>query len=324
MASSTYARPEWVDDSLYPFIDNWIILDGHKIHYVDQGPKDKPVLLFVHPGPAWSFTYRYHIRELSHDFRCIALDFPGYGLSKAAKDYNYTLKEQATVLTKFVQALHLSNIIVWANDAGGPTSILALASLSDRVDGLVVGGTFGWSLKPYRTVSWMLRIVSGSVFRLVNRYTNILAWTMGHMSLGTRKMTKAEAQQYQRPFKDRDSRNRPLKLYRSFLDKRIQQKLDNAIQSFRNKPVLVQFGEKDPMTRQHWPERWSNETPRSRVHIIPKVRHFTFEDAQETTVDNFIEWWKTVQTAPTRSPLLEETQSAMAGKAQIQRCYHRR
>jgi len=293
---STYprARPSWVDNAIYPFRYNWMILDGHTIHYVDEGPRDKPVLLFVHPGPAWSFTYRYHIRELSHDFRCVAPDFPGYGLSHAANDYHYTLSEQAEVLTKFVQALHLDNIIVWANDAGGPTSILGLAPLADHVNGLVVGGTFGWSLKPYRTVSWTLRIVTSSVFRFINRYSNILAWSIGHLALGSRKMSRTESEQYQRPFKERDSRNRPLKLFKSFLDHETQQELDNALRSFHDKPVLVQFGDKDPMTGQHWPERWTKEIPGSRVYIIPRVKHFTFEDAPEATVENFRQWWKTI------------------------------
>jgi len=295
MEPTNHTRPTWLDSSIYPFKDNWMIIDGHTIHYVDEGPRDKPVLLFVHPGPAWSFAYRYQIRELSRDFRCVAPDFPGYGLSKAADRYSFTLPEQAEILTKFVKALHLKNIIVWANDAGGPTSILGLARLADLVDGLVVGGTFGWSLKPYRTVRWTLRIVTSPLFRFINRYTNILAWLMGHMAVGTRKMSRTESEHYQKPFKERDSRNRPLRLFRSFLDRETQDELDNALGSFRDKPVLVQFGDKDPMTGQHWPERWTQEIPRSRVYIISGVKHFTFEDAPEATVENFREWWKTMR-----------------------------
>ena len=295
MEHTNLTRPAWLDSSIYPFRDNWMISEGHTIHYVDEGPRDKPVLLFVHPGPGWSFSYRYHIRQLSRDFRCIAPDFPGYGLSLAANGYTFTLTEQAEVLTKFVERLRLDNIIVWANDAGGPTSILGLSPLADLVDGLVVGGTFGWSLEPYRSVSWTLRIVTSSIFRFLNRYTSILAWSMGHVAVGTRKMSWIESEHYQRPFRDRDSRNRPLRLFRSFLDRDTQHDLDNALRSFRDKPVLVQFGDKDPMTAQHWPERWTKEIPRSKVYIIPGVKHFTFEDAPEATVQNFREWWKTIR-----------------------------
>jgi haloalkane dehalogenase len=285
-------RPGWVDESMYSFQDNWIILDGHCIHYVDEGPRDAPTLLFVHPGAGWSFTYRYHIQQLRNQFRCVALDFPGYGLSEARDGYGYTLLEQAQVLEQFVESLDLRNIVAWGNDGGGPTVILAMADHTDRVSGLVVGGTFGWSIKPYRMVVWPLRLFTGRIMRLVNRYTNLIAWLMGSKTaLGTRTLTKAERAQYTAPFKDRDSRNRTLRLYSSFMDSATQDALDRALPSFRHTPVLIQFGDKDPMTAQHWPERWATETPLSRLIILPEVRHFTFEGAPEATVRNFRGWW---------------------------------
>lgn len=45
------------------------------------------------------------------------------------------------------------------------------------------------------------------------------------------------------------------------------------------------------MTRQGWPERWAKEIPDHRLHILPLVRHFPFEDAPEATVHNFRVWW---------------------------------
>ena len=295
MERNDYARPAWVDSDVYPFKDNWIIIKGHRIHYVDEGPRNMPVLLFVHPGAGWSFTYRYQVRELRREFRCVAPDLPGYGLSEAADGYGYTLLEQGQVLEKFVEALGLDNVIVWANDGGGPTSILGLATQSNRVLGLVVGGTFGWSLKEYHSVSRMLRIFTSPVFRFVNRYTNILSRLMGTMALGTRKLSKRERQYYTRPFKDRNSRNRPLKLFHSFLDPATQQELDNALDSFRDKYVLVQFGERDAMTRQGWPQRWTEEIPHHSLRMLPKVRHFTYEDAPEATVENFRQWWSEIR-----------------------------
>jgi pimeloyl-ACP methyl ester carboxylesterase len=114
---------------------------------------------------------------------------------------------------------------------------------------------------------------------------------MGRMALGTRKMTKIERENYQGPFKERNSRNRPLRLFHSFLDLTTQRALDDSLPAFRDKPALIQFGEKDPMTAQGWPERWAQEIPNHRVRIIPRVKHFTFEDQPETTVEEFLDWW---------------------------------
>ena len=296
IGSTDIRRPDWVDSQLYPFEDRWMILDGHRVHYVDEGPRDAPVLLFVHPGAGWSFTYRYHIQQLKNEFRCVAPDLPGYGLSEAADGYRYTLQEQADVLEQFVEALDLRRIVAWANDGGGPTVVLALSDHTDRVLGLVVGGTFGWSIKPYRMVVWPLRIFTSRVLRAVNRYTNFLAWSMGSkMALGTRTLTKIERAHYTRPFKERDSRSGTLKLYASFLDHETQEVLDRALPAFRDKPVLIQFGEKDAMTKEQWHMRWADELPHNRTILLPGVRHFTFEGNPEETVQNFRDWWNEIR-----------------------------
>ncbi len=296
VGSTDIRRADWVDSQLYPFEDRWMILVGHRVHYVDEGPRDATVLLFVHPGAGWSFTYRYQIAQLKNEFRCVAPDLPGYGLSEAADGYGYTLQEQASVLEQFVEALDLRRIVAWANDGGGPTVVLALSDHTDRVLGLVVGGTFGWSIKPYRMVVWPLRIFTSRVLRAVNRYTNFLAWSMGSkMALGTRTLTKIERAHYTRPFKERDSRSGTLKLYASFLDHETQEVLDRALPAFRDKPVLIQFGEKDAMTREQWHMRWADELPHNRTILLPGVRHFTFEGNPEETVQNFRDWWNEIR-----------------------------
>lgn len=293
LAAKERSRPSWVDPGLYPFEDHWISIGGHTIHYVDEGPRDAPVLLFVHPGPGWSFSYRYHIRNLSESFRCIAPDLPGYGLSEARSGYGFTLREQAEVLQDFVITLDLRNIVAWGNDGGGPTAVLALSGLVDRVSGLVMGGTFGWSIEDYPSVRRMLRITTNMVVRFFNRYTNLLAVSSGtRFALGKRRLTRAEKDHYSKPFANRSSRSRPLRLFASFIDKDTEKALDSASLALKDKPILVQFGDGDPMTSQKWPEKWAKEYSNNRVIILTGVRHFTFEGAPEATVENFREWWK--------------------------------
>jgi hypothetical protein len=50
-------RPAWVDDELFPFASRFLHLDGHTIHYVDEG--HGPLLLLYHGNPTWSFLYRH-------------------------------------------------------------------------------------------------------------------------------------------------------------------------------------------------------------------------------------------------------------------------
>jgi hypothetical protein len=44
-------RPSWVDDELFPFQSHFVEVDGHTIHYIDEG--SGPMLLMLHGNPTW-------------------------------------------------------------------------------------------------------------------------------------------------------------------------------------------------------------------------------------------------------------------------------
>ena len=88
-------RPTWVDDELYPFRSRFVEIDGHVLHYVDEG--EGPTLLLYHGNPTWSFLYRDVVAGLCDRFRCVAFDYPGFGLSSAAAGYGFTVAEHADV-----------------------------------------------------------------------------------------------------------------------------------------------------------------------------------------------------------------------------------
>src|ERR1700736_2344315 len=93
------------DLDLYPFEHRYVELDGSVVHYIDEGVG--PTLLFLHAAPAWSFIYRAFVVSLRGRFRCVALDFPGFGFSTAGDGFDYSLAAQATVVEQFVEALDL-------------------------------------------------------------------------------------------------------------------------------------------------------------------------------------------------------------------------
>ena len=45
----------------YPFAPNYFDIDGLRMHYLDEGPRDAPVVLMMHGMPSWSYLYRYII-----------------------------------------------------------------------------------------------------------------------------------------------------------------------------------------------------------------------------------------------------------------------
>ena len=73
-------RPDWVSDDLYPFESRFFATaSGHRMHFVDEGAGEP--IVFVHGNPAWSFEFRHLIKGLRPEFRCVAPDHIGFGLS---------------------------------------------------------------------------------------------------------------------------------------------------------------------------------------------------------------------------------------------------
>jgi len=64
-----------------------------RIHHIDEGPKDGPILLAMHGQPVWSYLYTKMIPILTEaGIRVIAPDLVGYGKSDkpaAREDYSY-------------------------------------------------------------------------------------------------------------------------------------------------------------------------------------------------------------------------------------------
>ena len=101
------------------------------------------MLLLVHAG-MWSFIWRDVISDLSRDFRCVALDFPGSGLSPAGADYQIGLASDSAVLADLVDRLSLRDITLVLHDLGGPVGLGFAATHASRVRGLVLSQRFAW------------------------------------------------------------------------------------------------------------------------------------------------------------------------------------
>jgi haloalkane dehalogenase len=89
-------RPAWVPGELYPFEDRYAEVAGSVVHYVDEGAG--PPLLLLHGNPTWSFLYREIISGLRDRYRCLAVDYPGFGLSEPAPGYGFSPAEHAYVV----------------------------------------------------------------------------------------------------------------------------------------------------------------------------------------------------------------------------------
>src|SRR5262245_51522189 len=127
---------------LFPFTSRWFDSPVGRVHYIDEG-SGRPIL-FLHGNPTWSFLYRDIVRRLRDRYRCIAIDYPGFGLSDRPDGYRYTPEEHTRVVAGLTAHLDLRDLIVMGQDWGGPIGIATALASPDRVTGLVFGNTWFW------------------------------------------------------------------------------------------------------------------------------------------------------------------------------------
>lgn len=115
-----------------------------RIHYVDVGPRDGPVVLLLHGEPSWSYLYRTMIPPLVEGgYRVIAPDLPGFGRSDkpvAAADYTYQ-RFVDWMRTALFTELDLSGITLVCQDWGGLIGLRLVAEHPERFARYVVANT---------------------------------------------------------------------------------------------------------------------------------------------------------------------------------------
>jgi pimeloyl-ACP methyl ester carboxylesterase len=189
-------RPSWLPWSAFPFQCRFAEIAGKRVHYIDEG--SGPALLFVSAGQ-WSFMFRDVIVRLHGQFRCLALDFPGCGLSPDAAGHDHSVQANAGILDGFIDALDLQDITMVVHDVGGPLGFLAAARRPQRFRALVISNTFGWPLAGYPAVRRMLTIIASPPFGAMNSLTNVVAtFTASRYGVG-RRMGKADRRAFLDP-----------------------------------------------------------------------------------------------------------------------------
>ncbi|MFO7551517.1 MAG: haloalkane dehalogenase [Haliea sp.] len=114
-----------------------------RMHYLDEGPRQGPLVLLLHGEPSWCFLYRHMIRELSaRGLRCIAPDLIGFGRSdKPVQREYYSYAGHVAQMAALVTALDLRDIILVCQDWGGPIGLSVLAQMPERFQAVVAANT---------------------------------------------------------------------------------------------------------------------------------------------------------------------------------------
>ncbi|MCH8815517.1 MAG: alpha/beta fold hydrolase [Chloroflexi bacterium] len=264
---------------LYPFESKWFESSVGKVHYIDEG-SGRPIL-FLHGNPTWSFLYRGIVSRLKGQFRCVAIDYPGFGLSVHPDGYGYTAKEHAGIVGELVDHLELQDMIVMGQDWGGPIGTSVAIERKDRVSGMVIGNSWAWKMNRMMTRVFSPLMTSPPIqWAILNR--NFFVERLIPAGL-TRKLSKEEMDHYRGVQPDRAARKGVAEFPRELIAAGPWlQEIEAGLPALGDKPLLLVWGMKDfAFSPKAFIPKWKSYFKDSVLVKLPKARHFIQEDAPE-------------------------------------------
>jgi haloalkane dehalogenase len=267
------------DQSLYPFESHWFESQAGLMHYVDEG--SGPPILFCHGNPTWSFLYRKIITRLRGSFRCIAVDYLGFGLSERPPGYGYTATEHARSVGELADHLELDGFIPMGHDWGGPIGMAVATDRAERVRGVILADTWFWPADRrmaafcwVASTPWARRqILEKNVF--VER---VVPLGMAH------HLTGEEMRHYREVQPCRAARAGVAELPRQLVAARplLERLAVDVPARLGAKPALLIWGGKDPAFRPaHLLPRMRAAFPNNMTVVLPHAGHYLQEDAPE-------------------------------------------
>ncbi|MEM7654672.1 MAG: alpha/beta fold hydrolase [Bacteroidota bacterium] len=124
----------------FPFKSHYLNWEDGKLHYIDEGKG--PVLVFLHGHRSSSYVFRDLIKELMADYRCLALDFHGFGKSSTPSSQDYSLEWQSRQLAFWLKHLKIQEFALITCGSGCIPGLTYLLKQSLRPTALVM--IHGW------------------------------------------------------------------------------------------------------------------------------------------------------------------------------------
>ena len=259
--STSIVRPNWVSNEMYPFKSRFFKTpSNHHLHYVDEGTGEP--IVFIHGNPSWSFEFRHLIKELKPDYRCVAMDHIGFGLSSRSSSLeDHHPKIHAQNLIALLEHLKLENITLFLSDWGGPIGLEFARKHPNRVKHLVIVNTWSWPVSrdlhfiffSFFMSSWIGQYLIKRFNFFVNK---VLPMAFGNKAILTTKVMEHYRQAQPSPQDRAACAALPGHIINA--TKWLREIWDDR-DKFQNKPTLILWGLKDIAFRKKELDCWRAE-----------------------------------------------------------------
>jgi cis-3-alkyl-4-acyloxetan-2-one decarboxylase len=275
---------------LYPFKSNYMDIRGIKYHYIDEG-SGNPVLM-IHGNPTWSFYFRSLIKDLSPEFRTIAPDHIGCGLSGRpdASGYDYRLKSRVEDINLFLRNLNLTGkATLILHDWGGMIGMAYAVKNPERISSVVLMNTAAF-FPPggYMKIPFRLRMIRDTwpLSNIAVLWFNLFA--KGALYMASYKgLSKDVKKGLIAPYNSRKNRIAVLKFVQDIpLSKTdpsygIVKDVEDNLHRLAGIPMLICWGKHDFVFTENYLSEWKKRFPGAEIHLFENAGHYVLEDEPE-------------------------------------------
>ncbi|MCB9092209.1 MAG: alpha/beta fold hydrolase [Halobacteriovoraceae bacterium] len=273
----------------YPFESNWYALNnGSLMHYVDEGDPDAAeVMLMVHGNPTWSYYFRNLIKNFKNQYRVIAIDHLGCGLSSKNDLKKLTLQDRIEHLSEFIEGMGLKKIHLVAHDWGGAIGMGSVLQNREKFESLIFLNTAVFNSTDIpASIAWCRRPWLGS---FINRFLGGFSWAATFMA-SSKKLSKKTKNAYLFPYNSFKNR----KAIDDFVKDIPLGPSDQSYQTLKNiedqlldveLPVLLIWGAKDFCFHLGFFKKFLDFFPHAQGVIFEEAGHYVLEDDLEQATD---------------------------------------
>ncbi len=275
----------------YPFESRYIERSGTKLHYIDEGPRESSQsIVCVHGNPTWSFYYRSIISHFRSQYRSLAIDHIGCGLSDKPQKYDYCLATHTSNLVEWMDRLDLKNIVLVVHDWGGAIGLGAAVARPERVAKLLILNTaaFPPPFIPKRIALCRVPLLGSAAIRYLNAFAGTATWmAIDRLPKLSRAARDGLLYPYDSPAHrvaiDRFVQDIPMK--KSHRTYAVLERLEQHLSSIANKPTRFVWGMKDWCFRPECLDRLKIAFPNASVRELSDVGHYVMEEASAEVIE---------------------------------------
>jgi len=247
-------------------------------------------------NPSWSFGWRDVILGLRGTFRCVAPDYPGFGLSRATDAFDLRSRSQSRIVEGLVDHLGLDGIVVFGYAWGGPIGLGLAGRRPEIVRGVVIANTWAWPDERIR-VRLFSALMGGPLGGLLVERLNLMLRVYLPFNLKRARLTDLERAAYDGPFPPghRGAMRvfpREIVRGRAFL-----RDVEANLPRLAGKPALIVWPDSDPGFGDDELARWQALFPAAATVRLARTGQFIDEDAPDDITAAVLGWWATAGSA---------------------------